>query len=64
MITETELLKRLRAACEEAGGIRPFARKHKMSAVYVSRAHRGQQTIGPKIAKALGVRAVGGWVDR
>jgi len=51
-------LTTLRAAVDDAGGVRPFARKHNLSAAYVSRATRGQMTIGAKLAATIGLEPV------
>jgi hypothetical protein len=45
----------LRAECDKAGSIRAFARKHELSAMYVSSCLRGKQEIGPAICRPLGL---------
>lgn len=64
MLTKRDMLARLRTAVDAAGGVRPFCRKHRISPAYVSKATRGEMTFGPKIARALNVVAVEGWVER
>lgn len=64
MLTQDDMVQRLRKAIGVAGSLRSFARKHRISPAYVSKAARGEMPFGPKIAKALGVKAVQGWVDR
>ena len=49
-----ELIADLRAACDEAGGVRAYARKVKRSATYVSRVLRGEQEPGPHILREVG----------
>jgi len=59
------MAKRLRAEIKAAGGVRAFARAHRLDAAYVSRAaRRGKMTFGPKIERALRVRRVEGWEER
>lgn len=60
----TEVLAELRRAVDEAGGVRPFARRHGVSATYVSKATRGEMTIGDKLAAAIGLTPVTVFVER
>lgn len=64
MLTHNDMVKRLKAAIEDCSSLREFARKHRISPAYVSKAARGEMTFGPKLAKALGVKAVSGWEER
>ena len=64
MLTKQDMRRRLRAAIDAVGGVRAFSRRHRISAAYVSKAARGEMTFGPKIANALGVRAVEGCEER
>jgi hypothetical protein len=43
----------LRAACEEAGGLRAWARAHNVSVPYVSDVLRGNKAPGPGICNEL-----------
>jgi hypothetical protein len=54
-MTEDQVRALLRAACDEAGSIRAWARRHGLSAMYVSNALRGKQAPGPSICKPLGL---------
>lgn len=64
MLTHGDMVKRLRDAIEACASLREFARRHRISPAYVSKAARGEMTFGPKLAKALGVKAVTGWEER
>lgn len=58
-MTEEDVRALLRLACDKAGSQRAFARKHKLSAAYVSDVIRGSRTPAHSICKALGLtRAV------
>lgn len=61
MLTERDVLAQLNQSIEAAGGVRAFARKHRLSPAYASRAARGEIPIGQKIEHALGLRRVVGW---
>lgn len=63
-VDETEALARLRAAIAEAGGVRPFARRHHVSPAYVSRAATGHERIGAGLAEPLGLEPARGFWAR
>lgn len=44
-------------ACARAGGMSNFAERHKISASYISKSLTQKQGIGPKILKALRLKA-------
>jgi hypothetical protein len=46
----------LKAACEEAGSVREWARRHDLSAAYVSDVTLGRREPGPAICEAFGLR--------
>jgi len=48
----------LRQSCRDAGGQSAFARKHGVTAAYVSDVLNGRQDPGPALLKAIGVRKV------
>ena len=50
-----QVLALLRAECDKAGSIRAWARKHGVSAMYVSNVLRSKQEPGPAICKPLGL---------
>jgi hypothetical protein len=52
-MTNAALIRLLARSCTAAGGIRPWARRHKVSHVYVIELLRGTRTPGPKIRRAL-----------
>jgi hypothetical protein len=54
-MTEDQVRALLRAECDKAGSIRAWARKHDLSAMYVSKVLRGQQAPGPSICRPLGL---------
>lgn len=47
----------LRTDCEKFGGIRPWGRAHQISYSHVSRVICGKAEPGPKLLRALGLRA-------
>jgi hypothetical protein len=55
-MSDQKMLALLAAAIEDAGGVRAFARRHKLSPAYVSDVRLGKRGIGPRIAEALGFR--------
>lgn len=64
MLNEQQVVRKLCAAVDAAGGVRAFGRKHRISPAYVSKASRGEMKIGEKVEKALGLRRVTRWVAR
>ncbi len=48
----------LRQRIEEAGGVRAFARKHKLSAAFVSDVARGRRNISPRMQIILELHIV------
>lgn len=58
MLTEQEVVARLRAAIDTAGSQAAFARRHGISNQYVSDALRGRRELGQKILEAIGVERV------
>jgi hypothetical protein len=54
-MTSDQVRALLRAECNAAGSIRAWARKHDLSAMYVSNVLRGKQAPGPSICKPLGL---------
>ena len=57
-MTEQQLNKRLRLACEELGSQYQWATKFKLSPAYVSDVVRGRRQPGQAILKALGLERV------
>lgn len=56
-MTEDDVRKLLRKACEDAGSDRQWAIAHDLSAQYVGDVRRKKRPIGPAILKALGLEA-------
>ena len=57
-MTEDDARRLLREQCETAGGQRAWARRHKLSAAYVSDVLSERRDIGPAICEALGLEKV------
>ena len=62
MITDKELLKILRKACDKAGSQRKWALEHDMSPAHVNDVLKGHRGAGKKILDALGYKRVVGFV--
>ncbi len=58
LLGKADVLALLDQKCREAGGVTAFARRHKLSAPYVSAALSGDRTLGPKLLKALRLKRV------
>jgi hypothetical protein len=58
MLTEQEVLDRLRKAVAAAGSQRAFGRQHDISPMYISDVLRKRRKIGEAILDALGVERV------
>lgn len=58
MLTEHDIMERLRAAITAAGSQRSFADQHKISLQYVNDVLRGRREPGQKILDALGIERV------
>jgi hypothetical protein len=56
-----EIRQMLREECEEAGGMRAWARRHKISAPYVSRVLRGEKSPADAIAAVFGLKQIVVW---
>lgn len=54
-MTEDDVRALLHKATDKAGGVRAWARLHKLSAAYVSDVRLGRRSLGPAILDALGV---------
>jgi DNA-binding transcriptional regulator YdaS (Cro superfamily) len=54
-MTEEQARKTLRAAVDEAGGQRAFAKLHGFSAAYVNDVLKGRRALADHICKAIGV---------
>ena len=57
-MTEDDVRALLHKATDKAGGVRAWARTHKLSAAYVSDVRLGRRSLGPAILDALGVEYV------
>lgn len=55
MLTEHEVMQRLRDAIKEAGGQRKFAEAHGFTVGYVSDVLRGNRALADRILSAIGV---------
>lgn len=53
-----DVFRRLRAACEAAGGQAAWAARHDLSAAYLSEVLNAKQEPGPRILEALGLKCV------
>jgi DNA-binding transcriptional regulator YdaS (Cro superfamily) len=58
MLTEQDVVSRLRAAIVEAGGQRAFARRHGFTPAYVNDMLRGRRAVAEKVLDALGIERV------
>lgn len=57
-MNEQDVIERLRAAVEQAGGQRAFARSIGVTAAYVNDMLRGRRTVGEKVLTTLGIERV------
>lgn len=57
-MTAGDVRAMLQKACDQAGGIRAWARQHKLSAAYVSDILLARRGAGPSILSALGLVAI------
>lgn len=55
MLTEQEVIKRLRDAIEDAGGQREFARRVGLTPAYVNDVLHGRRALADRILAAIGV---------
>jgi DNA-binding transcriptional regulator YdaS (Cro superfamily) len=55
-MTEHDVLTRLRAVVEAAGGQRAFAEKHGFTPAYVNDVLHGRRALADRICAAIGVR--------
>ena len=62
MISEQEMLRRLRVAVQKSGSQRAFATEHGVSPQYVCDCLKGRRNIGVSVAQALGYRPVVAYV--
>lgn len=58
MLSQDQVRKRLKAACEDAGSQAEWARRHGMSAAYLHDVINGRRGVGKAILGALGLRRV------
>lgn len=58
MLTEQQVIERLRAACATAGGQKAFAKAHGFTPGYVSDVLRGKRAPADRILAALGVERI------
>lgn len=58
MLTEEQVVERLRAACTVAGGQKQFALTHKLTPAYVHDVLHGRRAPADRILKALGLERV------
>lgn len=56
MLTEQEVMERLRAAIEGAGGQRAFAEKHGLTPAYINDVVHGRRALADRILAAIGVK--------
>lgn len=56
--TEDGVRRILAAECEEAGGQKAWADRHRISPAYVCDAIQGRRALGRKLLEALGMRFV------
>ena len=54
-MTRDDVIALLRTACDEAGSIRQWCLKHKVSQVYALYVLRGERNPGPMILNVLGL---------
>lgn len=64
MLTEEELIDRLRTVVAQAGSQKDFAQQHGLSEQYLSDVLRGRREPGQKILEALGVERVVGYREK
>lgn len=57
-MTEQEVIERLRAATEAAGGQRQFANANGFTPAYISDVLRGKRALADRILSALGLERV------
>lgn len=55
MLTEREVMQRLRAAIEQAGGQNQFARAHGFTNGYISDVLHGKRALADRILASIGV---------
>lgn len=55
MLTEHDVMERLRSAITEAGSQRKFAEQHGLTVAYVSDVLRGNRALADRILAALGI---------
>lgn len=58
MLTETQVIERLRAACDAAGGQKAFAKQHQLTPSYVHDVLHGRRPPADRILAALGIERV------
>lgn len=58
MLSEHEVIVRLRAAIQAAGSQKAFAQQHRISQQYISDVLAGRRKPGQKILDALGIEQV------
>lgn len=58
MLDEQDVIRRLRAAVDQAGGQRAFARAVGVTAAYVNDMLRGRRSVGVKVLDALGIERI------
>lgn len=58
MLTEIQVIERLRAACEAAGGQKAFAELHRLTPGYVGDVLHGKRPPADRILHALGLERV------
>lgn len=57
-LTQTQVVQRLKEACDAAGGQRAWSRKHGISSKWLNNVLRGRQSISPGLTLALGYRRI------
>jgi hypothetical protein len=58
MLTETQVIERLRAAVDATGGQKAFARAHNFTPAYVHDVLHGRRAPADRILEALGLERV------
>lgn len=58
MLTESQVIERLRTACEQAGGQKAFAQQHELTPTYVHDVLHGRRPPAYRILDALGLERV------
>lgn len=56
MLTEQEVMERLRTAIEQAGGQRKFAEAHGLTPGYINDVIHGKRALADRILATIGVR--------